>query len=66
MEYLQTIDYIILGFTFIVFLFGAILLIPQTIDKYKKCPKCKSRFNKQYITGQYGTGWNECRCEWKK
>lgn len=59
-------DYMILGFALVVFVVLSILLIPQLIDKWKKCLKCKSRFNKQYITGQYGSGWNECRCEWNK
>lgn len=66
MEHLQTKDYMILGFAFMVFLVSVIFQIPQLIDKYKKCEKCKNRFNKQYITGQYGCGWNECKCEWKK
>lgn len=65
MTTMESKDYMILGFAFTIFLVLAIYLIPELIDKYKKCGKCGSRFNKQHICGQYGSGWYECRCEWE-
>jgi len=59
-------NYSILGLGVFVLIFLSILLIPRIFQKFKKCDKCGKRINKQYITGQYGSGWYECKCNYKK
>lgn len=51
-----------IGLSIFVILVLSIILIPQLMGKFEKCNKCKNRTNNQYIHGEYGCCWYECRC----
>jgi hypothetical protein len=63
---MEKISYMPLGIAFFVFIFLSVGVIPDWIKSMRKCKKCKKRFNKQYVSYQYGCGDYECRCGWEK